>query len=98
MSLSRGDVESSPVSVAPVQVGDAFRDLDCAEVLGLGADNPDAVRHPGIQVPAIIDLDPVRSIFPRPRLREEHVSAVESPVGPGIKDANLHPLRVADVE
>ena len=60
--MSRGDVESTPVSVAPVQVGDTFRDLDRAEVLGLRADDPDAVRHPRVEVPALIDLDPVRSI------------------------------------
>src|SRR5438309_11703608 len=53
------DVHRLPVVAAPVQVAGALRDLDHAEVLAFGAEDPDAVRAGDVDVAPLVGLHPV---------------------------------------
>src|SRR3982074_3679118 len=53
------DVHGAPVVVAPIDVADALRHLDRAEMLAVRADDPDAVGTRGVDVPSPASLPPV---------------------------------------
>src|SRR3982074_356307 len=53
------DVERAPVVAAPVDVADAFRHLDRAEVLAVRAEDPDAVGAGDVDVSLFVDLHPI---------------------------------------
>ena len=91
----------APVVAAPRQVAGVLRDVDHAEVLGFGRDDPDAARSRHPDVAALVALHPVRD----PLLDhagadslEEHAAVRERAVGVHVVHLDVRPRRVVDVD
>src|SRR5438132_8626831 len=96
------DVEPLPVVVAPVQVPSALRYLNGAEVLALGAEDPDALGAGDVDVALLVRLHPVdEAAFGEVAVADvlrEDAAVRELVVGADVEDADVRALGVVDVE
>src|SRR6266851_7867732 len=96
------DVERAPVVVAPVDVADALRHLDRAEMLAVRREDPDAVGAGDVDVALLVELHPVDEAALRqvavPDVLGEHAAVGKRVVRADVEHADVRARRVVDVE
>src|SRR5712691_1190519 len=96
------DVERAPVVVAPVDVADALRHLDRAEMLTVRREDPDAVGAGDVDVALLVELHPVdEATLGQVAVADvlgEHAAVGKRVVRADVEHADVRARRVVDVE
>src|SRR5208337_3604139 len=99
-AAARRDKKRLPILAAPVQVRDDLRREYCGDVFASRRENPHAPGSRAVQIPRLIDFDPVGTSFARIRC------GIEEDLSLGQRAIRFHPvahpgllrLGIADVE